>query len=54
VQIFQLNVITQSRLLAYIDIYFGLAVLSVAVLCLILLTRPQAAPVSVQPIFPES
>jgi hypothetical protein len=28
--------------------------LSVAVLCLILLTRPQVAPVSVQPIFPES
>ena len=54
VQIFQSNVITQSRLLAYIDIYFGVAVLSVAVLCLILLAGPKDASVSVQPIFPES
>jgi hypothetical protein len=53
VQIFQSNFITQSRLLTYIDIYFGLAVLSLAVLCLILLARPATASVSVHPIFPE-
>ena len=54
VQIFQSNVITQSRLLAYTDIYFGLAVLSLSVLCLILLARPKTASIPVQPIFPES
>jgi MFS transporter, DHA2 family, multidrug resistance protein len=54
VQILQSNVITQSRLLAYVDIYFGIATLSVAVLCLILLARPKTASVPVQPIFPES
>lgn len=54
VQIFQSNVITQSRLLAYIDIYFGLALLSLAVLCLIFLAHPRAASVSAQHIFPES
>jgi len=42
-QIFQSNVITQSRLLSYIDIYFGLAVLSVAVLSLIIFARPKNA-----------
>jgi DHA2 family multidrug resistance protein len=41
VQIFQSDVITQSRLLSYIDIYFGLAVLSIAVLCLIVVARPK-------------
>ena len=41
VQIFQSNVITQSRLLSYIDIYFTLAVLSVVVLCLIIIARPK-------------
>jgi DHA2 family multidrug resistance protein len=41
VQIFQSNVITQSRLLSYIDIYFTLAVLSVVVLCLIVVVRPK-------------
>jgi DHA2 family multidrug resistance protein len=45
-QLFQNNVITQSRLLSYIDIYFGLAVL--AVLALISLavtqTRPKPGP----------
>jgi DHA2 family multidrug resistance protein len=44
VQIFQSNVITQSRLLAYIDIYFGLAVLSVVILCLISFAHPKNAP----------
>jgi MFS transporter, DHA2 family, multidrug resistance protein len=41
VQIFQSDVITQSRLLSYIDIYFGLAVLSIVVLCLIVVARPK-------------
>jgi len=45
-QIFQGNVITQSRLLSYIDIYFGLA--AVALLALILLVigriKPKAGP----------
>jgi MFS transporter, DHA2 family, multidrug resistance protein len=34
-QIFQANVITQSRLLSYVDIYFGLAALAALVLILI-------------------
>jgi len=41
VQLFQSDVITQSRLLSYIDIYFGLAVLSIVVLCLIVVARPK-------------
>jgi DHA2 family multidrug resistance protein len=47
VQIFQSNVIIQSRLLSYIDIYFGFAVLSVVVLCLIIIVRakPASSPV---------
>jgi MFS transporter, DHA2 family, multidrug resistance protein len=51
VQIFQSNVITQSRLLSYIDIYFGLAVLSVVVLCLIAVARPKNASSPVHPHF---
>jgi MFS transporter, DHA2 family, multidrug resistance protein len=43
-QIFQANVITQSQLLSYIDIYFGLAVLSVFVLVLLIVARPKSAP----------
>lgn len=42
-QILQSSVILQSRLLAYIDIYFGLAVLSSAVLCLMVAARPPKA-----------
>jgi MFS transporter, DHA2 family, multidrug resistance protein len=38
-QIFQGNVITQSRLFSYIDIYFGLAMLAVAALISIAITR---------------
>ena len=38
-QIFQANVITQSRLLSYIDIYFGLAVLAALGLFLLSITR---------------
>jgi DHA2 family multidrug resistance protein len=38
-QLFQNNVITQSRLLSYIDIYFGLAVLGVVALISIAFTR---------------
>jgi MFS transporter, DHA2 family, multidrug resistance protein len=38
-QLFQNNVITQSRLFSYIDIYFGLAVLGVVALISIALTR---------------
>ena len=34
-QIFQNNVVIQSQVLSFIDIYFGLAALSVAILCLI-------------------
>jgi DHA2 family multidrug resistance protein len=41
VQVFQSNVITQSRLLSYIDIYLGLAVLSAVVLCLSFVSRPK-------------
>jgi MFS transporter, DHA2 family, multidrug resistance protein len=51
VQIFQSNVITQSRLLSYIDLYFGLAVLSVVVLCLIAVARPKNASSPVHPHF---
>ncbi len=38
-QIFQADVITQSRLLSYIDIYFGLAVLAAVGLFLLAITR---------------
>src|ERR1700735_1269878 len=38
-QLFQNNVITQSRLLSYIDIYFGLATLGVVALISIAVTR---------------
>ena len=38
-QIFQANVITQSRLLSYVDVYFGLAVLAALALILICVTR---------------
>jgi DHA2 family multidrug resistance protein len=48
-QIFQSNVITQSRLLSYIDIYFGFAVLSVVVLCLIISLHPKHASSPVRP-----
>jgi MFS transporter, DHA2 family, multidrug resistance protein len=41
IEIFQSNVITQSRLLAYIDIYCGLGALSVVVLCLLIIARPK-------------
>jgi DHA2 family multidrug resistance protein len=51
VQIFQSNVITQSRLLSYIDIYFGLAVLGVVVLILLLLARPKNAAAPARPHF---
>jgi DHA2 family multidrug resistance protein len=47
VQIFQSNVITQSRLLSYIDIYLGLAVLSAVVLCLLFVSRTKGAPMPV-------
>jgi DHA2 family multidrug resistance protein len=43
VQIFQSNVITQSRLLSYIDIYLGLAALSAVVLCLSFVLRRKDA-----------
>ncbi len=51
IQIFQSNVITQSRLLSYIDIYFGLAVLCVIVLILLLLARPKNAAAPARPHF---
>jgi MFS transporter, DHA2 family, multidrug resistance protein len=38
-QIFQNNVITQSRLLSFIDIYFGMAVLVGVGLLILVLTR---------------
>ena len=38
-QLFQNNVITQSRLFSYIDIYFGLATLGVVALISIAVTR---------------
>jgi DHA2 family multidrug resistance protein len=50
VQIFQSNVITESRLLSYIDIYFGFAVQSVVVLCLIIVLRPKHVS---SPVFPH-
>jgi len=50
VQLFQSDVITQSRLLSYIDIYFGLAVLSMVVLCLIIFARPKDASPPVSPL----
>jgi MFS transporter, DHA2 family, multidrug resistance protein len=45
-QLFQNNVITQSRLLSYIDIYFGLATLGVVALISIAVTklRPKPGP----------
>jgi MFS transporter, DHA2 family, multidrug resistance protein len=43
-QIFQANVITQSRLLSYIDIYFGLAVLAGVGLVLLLVARIKNRP----------
>src|SRR5277367_3387767 len=49
VQIFQSNVIIQSRLLSYIDIYFGFAILSVVVLCLIIVLHPKRASSPVRP-----
>jgi MFS transporter, DHA2 family, multidrug resistance protein len=51
IQIFQSNVITQSRLLSYIDIYFGLAVLSAIILFVIIAMRPKSTPSSVHPHF---
>jgi DHA2 family multidrug resistance protein len=41
-QLFQNNVITQSRLLSYIDIYFGLAALGVVALISIAVTRTKS------------
>ena len=38
-QLFQNNVITQSRLFSYIDIYFGLAMLGVVALISIAISR---------------
>jgi MFS transporter, DHA2 family, multidrug resistance protein len=38
-QLFQANVVTQSRLLSYIDIYFGLAAISVLALILVAAAR---------------
>jgi MFS transporter, DHA2 family, multidrug resistance protein len=43
VQLLQSGMITQSRLLAYIDIYFGLGVLAFAILCLLFLARTKSA-----------
>jgi MFS transporter, DHA2 family, multidrug resistance protein len=43
-QLFQNNVITQSRLLSYIDIYFGLATLAVVALVSIALTKIKPKP----------
>jgi MFS transporter, DHA2 family, multidrug resistance protein len=51
IQIFQSNVITQTRLLSYIDIYFGLAVLSVAILCLLIVARSKRAAPRLHPHF---
>src|SRR3984957_1233855 len=51
IQIFQSNVITQSRLPSYIAIYFGLAVLGVVVLILLLLARPKNAAAPARPHF---
>jgi DHA2 family multidrug resistance protein len=43
-QLFQNNVITQSRLLSYIDIYFGLATLGVVALVSIAVTKFKPKP----------
>src|SRR5277367_3212282 len=43
VQLLQSGVITQSKLLSYIDIYFGLGVLAFAILCLLFLARTKSA-----------
>jgi len=45
-QIFQGNVITQSMLLSYIDIYFGLAAIALLALILLVIGRikPKAGP----------
>ena len=43
-QLFQNNVITQSRLFSYIDIYFGLAVLGVVALISIAVTQVEPKP----------
>jgi DHA2 family multidrug resistance protein len=51
VQIFQSAVITQSRLLSYIDIYYGLAVLSIVVLCLIAVARSKDGALSASSLF---
>jgi DHA2 family multidrug resistance protein len=48
VQLLQAAVIAQSKLLAYIDIYFGLAVLSVVILLLLGWARIRHAPVHVR------
>jgi MFS transporter, DHA2 family, multidrug resistance protein len=50
-QLFQGNVITQSRLLSYIDIYFGLAALGVVALISVAVTRikSKAGPRHFQP-----
>jgi DHA2 family multidrug resistance protein len=48
VQLFQSNLITQSRLLSYVDLYFGLAGLSVVVLSLIIFARPKNTSSTVQ------
>jgi DHA2 family multidrug resistance protein len=51
-QIFQANVITQSRLLSYVDVYFGLA--AIAALALILVAvkdlKHQSGPVHFHPL----
>jgi MFS transporter, DHA2 family, multidrug resistance protein len=51
VQLFQSDVITQSRLLSYIDIYYGLAVLSIVVLCLIVVARSKDGSSSASSLF---
>jgi DHA2 family multidrug resistance protein len=43
-QLFQASVIRQSRLLSYIDIYFGLAVLAGLALILLAVSRPKSKP----------
>jgi DHA2 family multidrug resistance protein len=43
-QLFEANVITQSRLLSYIDVYFGLAVLAVVALVSLAIGRTKAKP----------
>ena len=45
-QLFQANVITQSRLLSYIDIYFGLAVLGGIALVLLAISRLERSSLS--------